>query len=143
MIGLTTVIVASHTDGRGEPLPAAIVLALLAGLAVGGGQRGLVCCAACRHSWPRSRRSCSCRARSPRRPRRAVGRRSRRRCARWAPTGIAGIPVPLWVFAALAAVVGLVLARGTAGRRIYATGANPRAAALSGVRVGGGVAGAT
>jgi ribose/xylose/arabinose/galactoside ABC-type transport system permease subunit len=56
-----------------------------------------------------------------------------------APLGadrIAGIPVPLYVFAALAAVTGLVLARGSAGRRVYASGANPRAAALSGIRVG-------
>jgi ABC-type xylose transport system permease subunit len=42
VIGLTTVIVASHTDGRDGALPVAILLAVLAGLAVGMVNAGLV-----------------------------------------------------------------------------------------------------
>ena len=42
VIGLTTVIVATQTDGRGSALPGAIALALLAGLAVGAANAGLV-----------------------------------------------------------------------------------------------------
>jgi ribose/xylose/arabinose/galactoside ABC-type transport system permease subunit len=43
--------------------------------------------------------------------------------------------VPLWLFAVLAVVASVVLARGSAGRRLYATGSNARAAAMSGIRV--------
>ncbi|NHA68243.1 ABC transporter permease [Phycicoccus flavus] len=46
------------------------------------------------------------------------------------------IPVPVLVFGVLAVVVGVVLERSTAGRRLYATGLNRDAARLSGVRTG-------
>ena len=52
------------------------------------------------------------------------------------------IPMPAVVFAVLAVIVGVVLARTTLGRRVYATGSNPRAARLSGVPTGWIVAGA-
>ncbi len=42
VIGLTTVIVATHTDGRAPALPVAILLALLAGAGVGAVNAGLV-----------------------------------------------------------------------------------------------------
>jgi ribose/xylose/arabinose/galactoside ABC-type transport system permease subunit len=45
-----------------------------------------------------------------------------------------GIPVPLWGFLVVAVVAGVVLGRTGLGRRLYATGANERATALSGVR---------
>ncbi|MGB4137108.1 MAG: ABC transporter permease [Microbacterium sp.] len=50
---------------------------------------------------------------------------------------ILGLPVVLVLFAVLAVAALLVLERTTAGRRIYATGLNPRAARMSGIRVGG------
>ena len=46
------------------------------------------------------------------------------------------VPVAVVVFALLALVVGVVLERTTAGRRLYATGFNREAAHLSGVRTG-------
>ncbi len=135
VIGLTTVIVASHTDGRDGALPLAIVLALLAGLAVGGVNAGLV---VLRRVPPFVATFATF----------VLVQGAITAATRGAPSGeipkalaplgadrIAGIPVPLWLFAALALVTGAVLARGAAGRRVYATGANPRAAALSGIRV--------
>jgi ribose/xylose/arabinose/galactoside ABC-type transport system permease subunit len=135
VIGLTTVIVASHTDGDGGALPVAIVLALLAGLAVGGVNAGLV---VARRVPPFVATFATC----------VLVQGTITAATRGAPSGdipkalaplgadrIAGVPVPLWLFAALALVAGAVLARGAAGRRVYATGANPRAAALSGIRV--------
>ena len=135
VIGLTTVIVASHTDGDGSALPAAIVLALLAGLAVGGVNAGLV---VLRRVPPFVATFATF----------VLVQGTITAATRGAPSGeipkalaplgadrVAGIPVPLWLFAALALVAGAVLARGVAGRRVYATGANPRAAALSGIRV--------
>lgn len=46
-----------------------------------------------------------------------------------------GWPVPVWICAAVALAVALVLRRTVIGRNIYAAGANPTAARLSGVRV--------
>ncbi|GGL33504.1 ABC transporter permease [Phycicoccus endophyticus] len=46
------------------------------------------------------------------------------------------VPVPVVVFALLALAALVVLERTTAGRRVYATGFNPDAARLSGVRPG-------
>jgi ribose/xylose/arabinose/galactoside ABC-type transport system permease subunit len=135
VIGLTTVIVASHTNGRAGALPAAIVLAALAGLAVGAVNAGLV---VLRRVPPFVATFATF----------VLVQGAITAATRGAPSGdiptalaplgadrIAGIPVPLWLFAALALLTGLVLARGTAGRRVYATGANPRAARLSGIRV--------
>ena len=47
-----------------------------------------------------------------------------------------GLPVPVWLFAVLVVAGAIVLARTTFGRRLYASGANPRATAMSGVRTG-------
>jgi ribose/xylose/arabinose/galactoside ABC-type transport system permease subunit len=47
-----------------------------------------------------------------------------------------GVPVPSWIFLAVALVAAVVLGRTGLGRRIYATGANSRATSLSGVRTG-------
>lgn len=52
-----------------------------------------------------------------------------------------GVPVPMWLFLAIALVVGLVLSGSGLGRRVYATGSNARAARLSGVRTGWVIAG--
>ncbi len=46
-----------------------------------------------------------------------------------------GVPVPVLLLAAIAAVAAFVMARTPFGRRIYAIGGNERAARLSGVRV--------
>ncbi len=46
-----------------------------------------------------------------------------------------GVPVPIWIMAALTITAMLVAARTPFGRRVYAIGGNERAALLSGVRV--------
>ena len=136
VIGLTTVIVATQTDGRGSALPGAIALALLAGLAVGAANAGLVLLRevppfvatfatfvlvqGAITAWTR-------------------GAPSGEIPDALAPIGaekLAGIPVPLWLFAAIAAVAAVVLSRTSLGRRLYATGANRRATSMSGVRTG-------
>jgi len=48
---------------------------------------------------------------------------------------IAGLPVPVWLMAGLAAVAMFVASRTPFGRHVYAIGGNQRAALLSGVRV--------
>jgi erythritol transport system permease protein len=51
-------------------------------------------------------------------------------------TGVlAGVPVPIWLMAALAAAGTFVAARTPFGRQVYAIGGNERAALLAGVRV--------
>lgn len=45
-----------------------------------------------------------------------------------------GIPVPVLMFAALAAILGIVLSRTPFGRKVYAVGGNPTAATFSGIR---------
>jgi ribose/xylose/arabinose/galactoside ABC-type transport system permease subunit len=136
VMGLTTVIVAIYTDGDGARLPVAIALAALAGLAIGAINAGLavlrgvppfvatfavfVMVQGAITAWTRGAATGDI----------PDGLR---------PLGsgrLGMIPVPLWLFAGLAAVAALVLARTGAGRRLYATGANPRAAALSGIRTG-------
>jgi erythritol transport system permease protein len=47
----------------------------------------------------------------------------------------AGLPVPVWLMAGLAAVAIVLAARTPFGRHVYAVGGNERAALLSGVRV--------
>jgi ribose/xylose/arabinose/galactoside ABC-type transport system permease subunit len=135
VIGLTTVIIASHTDGRAGPLPVAIVLAVLAGLAVGAVNAGLV---VIRRVPPFVATFATF----------VLVQGAITAATRGAPSGeipdalaplgadrLIGIPVPLWLFAALALIAGVVLARSSAGRRIYAAGSNSRAAAMSGIRV--------
>jgi erythritol transport system permease protein len=48
---------------------------------------------------------------------------------------LAGLPVPVWLMAALAAIAIFVASRTPYGRHVYAIGGNQRAALLSGVRV--------
>jgi ribose/xylose/arabinose/galactoside ABC-type transport system permease subunit len=134
VIGLTAVIVAAQTNGSNSALPVAILLAVLAGVAVGLLNAALVIL---RGVPPFVATFASF----------VLVEGAVTAVTRGAPSGripsglhslgagrLLGIPVPLLVFALLAILVGLVLARTSAGRRLYATGLNPRAAAMSGVR---------
>jgi ribose/xylose/arabinose/galactoside ABC-type transport system permease subunit len=136
VVGLTTVIVATQTDGRDAALPQAILLALLAALVVGAVNAGLVLL---RDVPPFVATFATF----------VLVQGAITAWTRGAPSGtipgalrplgterILGMPAPVWVFALLAVIAGVVLARTTVGRRLYATGANPRAAALSGIRTG-------
>lgn len=135
VIGLTAVIVAAQADGSNSALPGAILLAALAGTGVGLLNAGLVIL---RGVPPFVATFASF----------VLVEGVITAATRGAPSGsipsglqplgadrVAGIPLPLLVFAALAIVLGVVLARTSAGRKIYATGLNPRAAAMSGIRV--------
>ena len=54
----------------------------------------------------------------------------------WIGAGnVAGLPVPVWLMAVLAAIAIFVASRTPFGRHVYAIGGNQRAALLSGVRV--------
>lgn len=54
----------------------------------------------------------------------------------WLGAGqVLGVPVPVWILIALAALAGFAASSTTFGRRVYAVGGNERAALLSGVRV--------
>jgi ribose/xylose/arabinose/galactoside ABC-type transport system permease subunit len=142
VIGLTTVIVASQTDGRGSALPGAIALAILGGVAVGAANGGLVLL---RDVPPFVATFATF----------VLVQGAITATTRGAPSGdipkalapigadkLAGIPVPLWLFAALAGAAAVILGRTTIGRRLYATGANRRAASFSGIRTGRVIAGA-
>jgi ribose/xylose/arabinose/galactoside ABC-type transport system permease subunit len=136
VMGLTTVIVALYADGSAARLPTAIALAVLAGLVIGGVNAGLVVL----------------RGVPPFVATFAVFVLVQGLITAWTkgaaagaipgalrPLGsgrIIGIPTPLWLFAAAAVPAAIVLAKTSVGRRLYATGANPRAAALSGIRTG-------
>ena len=133
VIGLTTVIVASRTNGDGSELPLAIALAALAGLGVGLVNALLVLV---RQVPPFVATFATF----------VLIQGAITAATRGAPSGeipaaldpigadkLAGVPAPLIIFAVLALVTGVVLARTTAGRRLYATGANRQAARLSGV----------
>jgi ribose/xylose/arabinose/galactoside ABC-type transport system permease subunit len=142
VIGLTTVIVASQTDGRGSALPGAIALAILGGVAVAAANSGLVLLrdvppfVATFATFVLVQGAITASTRGA--PSGDIPRAL-------APIGadkLAGIPVPLWIFAALAGATAVVLMRTTVGRRLYATGANRRAATLSGIRTAHVIAGA-
>ncbi|MEO3829703.1 ABC transporter permease [Actinomadura sp. B10D3] len=136
VMGLTTVIVATQTDGDGGRLPAALLLAALAGIAIGAVNAGLVVLRGVPPfvatfavfvlvqggitAWTRG----------------AAAGDIPHAVQTLGSGRVLGVPTPLWVFAAIAAVAAVVLARTSAGRRLYATGANPRAARLSGIRTG-------
>ena len=47
-----------------------------------------------------------------------------------------GLPVPVWIFACVAAAATVMLRYTAFGRNIYAVGSNPEAARLSGINVG-------
>ncbi len=136
VIGLTSVIVATQTEGANDRLPWALLLALLAGVAVGAANGALVLVRRVPPFvatfatfvlvqgvimwWTGGAPSGSIPG--------ALG-----------PLGtgrLLGLPVPVWLFAVLVVAGAIVLARTTFGRRLYASGANPRATAMSGVRTG-------
>ncbi|MCW2741001.1 MAG: hypothetical protein JWR45_1423 [Blastococcus sp.] len=134
VLGLTTVIVATYTAGDDGRLGTAVLLALLAGLAVGllngvlvvrrqvpafvATFATFVLVQGVITAWTRGAPSGSIPgALSPL----GTGR-------------FLGVPIPTWVFLAVALVAGVVLSRTGLGRRLYATGANARATRLSGVR---------
>jgi ribose/xylose/arabinose/galactoside ABC-type transport system permease subunit len=142
VIGLTTVIVASRTGGEDAGLPAAIGLAILAGAGVGAVNAALV---VLRQVPPFVATFATF----------VLVQGAITASTRGAPSGdipralsplgadkLAGIPVPMWMFAGVAGVAAVVLARTRLGRRLYATGANRRAAGLSGIRTGWVIAGA-
>jgi ribose/xylose/arabinose/galactoside ABC-type transport system permease subunit len=142
VIGLTTVIVASRTGGEDAGLPAAIGLAILAGAGVGAVNAALV---VLRQVPPFVATFATF----------VLVQGAITASTRGAPSGdipralsplgadkLAGIPVPMWLFAGVAGVAAVVLARTRLGRRLYATGANRRAAGLSGIRTGWVIAGA-
>lgn len=136
VVGLTTVIVASYAEGADARLGPAVGLALAAGVLVGAVNAGLVLLRRVPPfvatfatfvlvqgvitAWTRGA------------PAGAIP-------PRLAPLGtgrLFELPVPAWLFAALALILGVLLARSGFGRRVYATGANRAATALSGVRTG-------
>lgn len=141
VMGLTSVLVATVTGGRDGDLAGAIVLAVLAGIAVGAVNAFLVLV----------------RQVPPFVATFATFVMVQGIITAWtngAPSGaipgalrhlgtghLLGLPVPAWLFVVLAVVIGLVLAGTVAGRRVYATGANPAAARLSGIRTAGVIAG--
>src|SRR3954469_24968743 len=130
VVGLTTVVVATVSARRGDQLPTAIVLAVVAGAIVGAVNAGLVLLRqvppfvatfatfvlvqGAITAWTRGA------------PAGAIP-------PRLAPLGtgrLLEVPVPAWLFAVLALVVGVLLDRSGFGRRVYATGANRVATAL-------------
>jgi ribose/xylose/arabinose/galactoside ABC-type transport system permease subunit len=134
VVGLTTVIVASWSDGANSKLLAAVVLAAAAGLLVGALNAalvvlrnvppfvatfaGFVLVAGVIVAWTQGAPSGSIPG----------------DLQWWGAGKLLGIPVPTWIFAVAAGASAVVLGRTTIGRRIYATGLNPRATALSGIR---------
>ncbi len=141
VVGLTTVIVAAYTMGDDARLGTAILLGLAAGLAVGVVNALLVV----RRQVPPFVATFATFV---------LVQGVITAWTRGAPSGtipgalsplgtgrFLGVPVPAWVFLAVAAVAGIALGRTGLGRRIYATGANTRATALSGVRTGWVIAG--
>jgi ribose/xylose/arabinose/galactoside ABC-type transport system permease subunit len=135
VIGLTTVIVATTTGGSNKQLVLAVLLAVAAGAAVGLINAGLVLL----------------RQVPPFVATFATFVLVQGVIAAWtegAPSGsippalqplgsgrLLGLAIPVWIFAVLAVAAGVVLSRTTLGRKVYATGANRRAAKLSGIRV--------
>lgn len=136
VVSLTSVILAVYTTGANERLGVGMLLAVLAGVAVGIVNAALI---VLRNVPPFVATFASFvliqgiiimwtgGAPSGRIPT-GLG---------WLGTGrILELPVVLFLFAILAVTAALVLARTTVGRRIYATGLNPRAARMSDIRVG-------
>lgn len=141
VIGLTTVVVAQYTVGDDSRLGTAVLLAAAAGLAVGLVNGILVV-------WRQVPAFVATFATF------VLVQGVITAWTRGAPSGnipgalsplgtgrFLGVPVPAWVFLGVAVVAGVVLGRTGLGRRIYATGANARATALSGVRTGWIIAG--
>ena len=136
VISLTSVILAVYTAGANERLGVGMLLAVLAGIAVGVVNAALI---VVRNVPPFVATFASFvliqgiiimwtgGAPSGRIP----------EDLSWLGTGrILELPVVLFLFAILAVFAALMLGRTTAGRRIYATGLNAQAARMSGIRVG-------
>ena len=137
VMALTSVVLATYSAGSDDKLVVGIVLSVLAGLAVGLVNAGLV---VLRNVPPFVATFASF----------VLIQGVIIAWTRGAPSGdipsalswLGGgrlfdfIPVPLIVFAILALAAGLVLGRSTAGRRVYATGLNQDAARMSGIRTG-------
>jgi erythritol transport system permease protein len=65
-----------------------------------------------------------------------AGNASRPSSFTWIGQGfLLGVPVPVWLMVAIAAVAAVVARRTPFGRHVYAVGGNERAARLSGIRV--------
>ena len=140
VIGLTSVIIATQTDGSNDRLLGAVLIALVAGLVVGLVNGGLVLL----------------RQVPPFVATFATFVLVQGIITAWtegAPAGeipsalrplgsgdFLGVQTPVWIFAGLALAAGLLLSRSALGRRIYATGANRRATEMSGIRVLGVIA---
>ena len=136
VIAVSAVITATYTGGDGDRLPVAVMLSFAAGAVIGLVNALLVVARQVPPfvatfatfvlvqgiiiAWTRGAPSGSIPA--------ALGVLGTGR--------LLGVPVPAWVFLALALVVGLVLSRTALGRRVYAAGSNLRAARLSGIRTG-------
>lgn len=134
VIGLTTVIIASHTDGSGGRLPSAIALAAAAGVVVGLVNAALVLV---RQVPPFVATFATFVLVQGGITAWTLGAPSGAIPEALGPLGsgrIAGLPIPVWIFAVLAVLTGLVLSRTVLGRQIYASGANRRAADMSGIR---------
>ncbi len=134
VIGLTTVIIASESNGDNGRLAWAIILALLAGIVVSFVNAGLVIFRSVPPfvatfatfvlvqgsitAWTRGAPSGDIPS--------ALG-----------PVGagkLLGLPWPTWIFVVVLIASAVVLGGTSTGRRIYATGANPVATRLSGIR---------
>jgi ribose/xylose/arabinose/galactoside ABC-type transport system permease subunit len=142
VIGLTTVIVASGTGGEDAGLPAAIGLAILAGAGVGAVNAALVILRRVPPFVATFATFVLVQGAITASTRGAPSGDIPRALAPLGADKLAGIPVPMWLFAGVATVAAVVLGRTSVGRRLYATGANRRAAALSGIRTGWVIAGA-
>lgn len=136
VMGLTTVVIASYTNGENGRLAVAVVLALTAGAVVGLVNGLLVV----RRQVPAFVATFATFV---------LGQGVITAWTRGAPSGnipaalspmgtgrLIGVPLPTWIFLTTALIAAVVLGRTGLGRRIYATGANARATHLSGVRTG-------
>lgn len=134
VIGLTTVIVADQSGASGQSLASGLILALAAGVVVGGVNAALILL----------------RGVPPFVATFATFVLVQGAITAWtngAPSGSIpsaldtlgvsqplGVPTAAWIFLGVALIAGALLARTTIGRRIYAAGLNRRAAQLSGIR---------
>jgi ribose/xylose/arabinose/galactoside ABC-type transport system permease subunit len=134
VIAVTAVIVAGHTDGDGSQLPTAIALATLAGAGIGALNAGLVLVRAVPPFVATFATFVLVQGAITAATRGAPSGEIPESLSPLATDEILGAPLPLWIFAALAALVAIILARTSTGRRLYASGANRRAAELSGIR---------
>ncbi len=134
VIGLTTVIVAQEGGANGESLPRALVLAVITGALVGGANAALVLL---RHVPPFVATFATFVLVQGSITAWTGGAPSGTIPPQLTPLGVSqplGIPMDFWIFLGLAAVAYAVLSKTIFGRRLYASGANRRAASMSGIR---------